>query len=373
VIKTIAVLGAGHGGCAAAADLGKRGLSVRLHARNEERLVSLQRQAGIKVSGIHEGLVPIDHMTTDLAEAIEGADLIMLVVPSVAHGHYARGLARILKPGQPIFLNPGHTGGGLNFAHELREAGCTVPVVETCETVTLTYICRLVGEGHVYLYSYTKNLAFAAFPGNAQERLYRLIKPVFPEIRQASSVLETALTNINAVFHPTGMLMNTGWIEHTQGGFLFYIEGITESVGRVTEAVDRERMAVAHALGVPTISFLDAFHRAGLTTEAARASGSISRACRESEANRAIKAPPSLRHRYIMEDVGYGIVPISELGVLAGVKTPVIDALITIASASIDLDLRATGLSLHRMGLEGLSPTSLERCIQTGHRDGVKA
>src|SRR5262249_9018837 len=196
----------------------------------------------------------------------------------------------------------------------------------------------------------TKNLAFAAFPGDAQARLYTLLKPVFPEIREASSVLETALTNINAVFHPPGMLMNAGWIEHTQGDFLFYREGITDSVGRTTEVVDRERLAVARAFGVPAVSFLDAFHRAGLTTGGARA-------CREGEPNRAIKSPPSLRHRYILEDVGYGVVPISELGALAGVKTPVIDALITIASAAIGEDLRASGLSLERMGLAGLSPT----------------
>jgi len=74
-----------------------------------------------------------------------------------------------------------------------------------------------------------------------------------------------------------------------------------------------------------------------------------------------------------MEDVGYGLVPISELGALAGVKTPVIDALITIASASINVDLRATGLGLERMGLAGLSPSGLKRYIQTGDREGIPA
>ena len=39
--KTVAVLGAGHGGCAAAADLGRRGFSVRLHTRNPQRLAAL--------------------------------------------------------------------------------------------------------------------------------------------------------------------------------------------------------------------------------------------------------------------------------------------------------------------------------------------
>ena len=207
MIKSIAVLGAGHGGCAAAADLGRKGYSVRLHARTEERLAPMRKQGGIRVSGIHEGLVPIDLMTTDVGEAVKSADLIMLVVPSVAHQHYARSLASVLARNQPIFLDPGHTGGGLNFVYELREAGYTDPV-ETCETVTLTYISRLREEGHVHIYRYISNLAFAAFPGRAQKKLFALIKSVFPDIREASSVIETALTNINAVFHPTGMLMN---------------------------------------------------------------------------------------------------------------------------------------------------------------------
>lgn len=367
MIKSIAVLGAGHGGCAAAADLGKRGFSVRLHARNEQRLAPLRRQGGIRVSGVHEGLVPIDLMTTDVSEAVNGADLVMLVVPTVAHRDYALEIAKSLKPGLPIFLDPGHTGGGLNFVYELRQAGYAGPV-ETCETVTLTYICRMIGEGHVALYRHTSNLAFAAFPGVNQQRLFERLKPVFPEIRQASSVLETALTNINAVFHPTGMLMNAGWIEHTGGNFLFYLDGITESVGRVTEAVDGERLAVAAALDIPAVSFLDTFYRAGLTTQAACDSGSISRACRESDANKAVKSPPSLAHRYITEDVGYGIVAFAALGALAGVKTPVIDALITLASAAVGIDFREEGLTLERMGIAGLTPEQLKRYVQTGSR-----
>jgi opine dehydrogenase len=365
MIKNIAVLGAGHGGCAAAADLSLRGFSVRLHARNEERLEPIRRQGGIKITGIHDCLVPIDLITTHLADAVRDASLIMLVVPSVAHEFYARGLAGLLKEDQTVFLNPGHTGGGLNFVYELRHAGCSAQI-KTCETVTLTYICRLVAEGHVHLYRYTTNLAFAAFPGKHQNQLYESVKQIYPEIRQATSVLETALTNINAVFHPTGMLMNAGWIEHTKGNFLFYIDGITESVGLVTEAVDRERLAVAEVLGVPVVSFLEAFFRAGLTTADARSSGSISRACHESEANKAIKSPPSLRHRYVMEDVGFGIVPMAALGELAGVKTPVIDALITLASAAVGVDLRATGLNLERMGLAGLAATDLQKFILTG-------
>lgn len=365
MIKTVAVLGAGHGGCAAAADLTRRGFEVRLHARNPERLAPLRAAGGVEARGVQQGFVPLPLLTTRVEEAVAGADLVMLVVPSVAHEDYARGLAPLLSPELPVYLNPGHTGGGLHFVHELRRAGYARPV-QTCETVSLTYICRMEGPAIVGIYSYTKQLAFAAFPGRNAARLYELMKPVYPEIRLAANVLETALTNLNAVFHPPGMLMNSGWIEHTGGGFLFYREGITEAIGRATAAVDAERTAIARALGVPVRTFLEAFYQAGLTTREAFDSGSIARACRESEPNRTIKSPPTLSHRYVDEDVGFGLAPIAALGRLAGVETPTIDALIQLATVSTGIDFRATGLSLEKMGLAGRSRESLAAFLENG-------
>jgi len=365
VIKTIAILGAGHGGCAAAADLTLRGFAVRLHARSAERLAPLRAAGGIEVQGVHRGFVRLPCMTTRIEEAVEGADLVMLVVPSLAHETYAQSLAPLLSPQTPIHLNPGHTGGGLHFAYELRRAGYAKPV-QTCETVTLTYICRMAGPAAVNIFSYTKRLAFAAFPGKNVQRLYELLKPVYPEITPASSVLETALSNLNAIFHPPGMIMNTGWIEHTGGDFLFYREGITEGIGRVIAAVDAERIAIAQALGIPVQSFLQTFHRAGLTTKAALDSGSIARACRESEPNKAIKSPPSLMHRYVHEDVGFGLVPIAALGALAGTQTPTIDALIQLAGIATAIDFRAAGLTLEKMGLARCPVDRLAKFLHEG-------
>jgi opine dehydrogenase len=364
-VRSIAVLGAGHGGCAAAADLGKRGYAVRLHARNAERLAPLRAQGGIEARGIHQGLVPIDLLTTDVAEAVRGADLIMLVVPSVAHEYYARALAPLLDGNQPIFINPGHTGGGLHFRHELRKAGYRGPL-RSCETVTLTYITRMEGPAVVNIYSYTKRLRFAALPAKEAASLFALVKPLYPEIVPASSVLETALSNMNAIFHPEGMIMNAGWIQHTGGNFLFYREGFTDAVGRVTAAVDKERVAVAKALGVPATPFLDVFYEAGLTTKAARDSGDISRACLESEPNKTIRSPSSLDHRYMHEDVGYGLVPIAALGELAGVKTPTIDALVQLASLAAGIDYARDGLTLERLGVAGKSPAELKIFVEHG-------
>jgi opine dehydrogenase len=364
-VHSVAILGAGHGGCAAAADLGKRGYSVRLHARNPERLAPLRAQGGIAARGIAEGLVAIDLLTGDVGEAVRGADLVMLVVPAVAHSNYARALAPLIDGSQPLFINPGHTGGGLHFLQELRDAGYRGPV-RSCETVTLTYITRMEGPGLVNIYSTTKRLRFAALPGRELADLFALIKPLYPEIQQATSVLETGLSNLNAVFHPPGMIMNAGWIQHTSGNFLFYREGFTDAIGRVTAAVDAERMAVAKALGVPTVPFIDVFYQAGLTTKGARDSGDISRACRESEPNKTISAPSSLAHRYLHEDVGYGLVPIAALGRLVGVTTPTIAALVELAGLAVGVDYMRDGLTLERLGLAGKSPSELLRFVQEG-------
>jgi opine dehydrogenase len=221
------------------------------------------------------------------------------------------------------------------------------------------------GPATVNIYSYTTRLRFAALPGRHADAMFALIKPLYPDIVRATSVLETGLGNINAVFHPPGMIMNAGWIERRGGDFLFYREGITAAVGRVVAAVDAERLAIARALGVPATPFIDLFHQAGLTTDAARDSGSIARACEDSAPNRTIKAPPSLDHRYIHEDVGYGLVPMAELGRLAGVATPTIDALIRLAGLALGIDYRTDGLTLERLGLADKSPAELTRFVET--------
>ncbi|MGB0576893.1 MAG: NAD/NADP octopine/nopaline dehydrogenase family protein [Alphaproteobacteria bacterium] len=364
-VQKVAILGAGHGGCAAAADLTERGFEVRLHARREESLTPLRQQGGIQAAGVQDGLFPINSLTTIIEEAVTGADIIMLVVPSVAHGFYAQALAPLLTPDTPVFVNPGHTGGALHFVSELRRAGYTDPV-KTCETVTLTYICRKTGPASVDIFSYTKKLKFAAFPGKHAQKMFDLFKPLYPEINLVSSVLETALTNINAVFHAPGMLMNAGWIEDTDGDFLFYREGITPAVGRVIAELDAERMAVAEALGVPIASFLENFYQAGLTTKEAMESGDISRACVESEPNWKIKSPPSLNHRYIHEDVGYGLVPFAGFGRLAGVATPTIDGIIHLTSEMMDIPYATDGLTLEAMGLGGLDADGVLKFVEEG-------
>ncbi|HEY4856679.1 MAG TPA: NAD/NADP octopine/nopaline dehydrogenase family protein, partial [Xanthobacteraceae bacterium] len=94
--------------------------------------------------------------------------------------------------------------------------------------------------------------------------------------------------------------------------------------------------------------------------------GDISRACRESEPNKTIKSPSSLDHRYVHEDVGYGLVPIAALGALAGVPTPTIAALVQLAALTLGIDYSREGLTLEKLGLAGKSASELLRLVEEG-------
>jgi opine dehydrogenase len=365
-VKSVAVLGAGNGGCAAAADLASRGYETRLYNRSPARLAPIVERGGLeKVGATGEGFVELSVVTTDLGEAVAGADLVMLAVPISSYPFFAGALAGVLASGQVLFLNPGHMAGGLFMAREIhRLTGRTD--VATCEVSTLTYACRMTGPASVNIISTTTDLPFAAFPGRSQPELYEAVAPLYPAISLAANVLETGFLDINAVEHPAQIVCNAGWLEHTNGDYLFYYEGTTPSVGRVIDSVDAERMAVAAAVGIATKPFADIFCQLGYTTAAAAAAGDAYTAMQASAPNRWIKGPPTLDHRYINEDVAWGLVPWSELGREHGVPTPTIDGLIVLAGALNGRDYRAEGLTLERLGIAGLDAHGLQRLLRDG-------
>ena len=365
-IHKIAVLGAGNGGCAVAADLTLRGYEVRLFSRSESTIAGLAKRGEIELieGGEKKSAAPY-FMSPHLPPVVQGADLIVVAAPAVAHEYLAKSLANYLADGQRILLNPGHTGGSLHFANLLRSLGCKAEV-RLCETVTLTYICRMPEPGRVEVYRRTTNLRCAAFPGKFTSELVVEIQAVFPNVIAAENVLETGFSNINAIMHPAGMLGNAGWIEKTGGDFYYYREGITPTIAAWIEEVDEERLEIVNRLGLKPLRFIDIFYQAGLTSVDARASGSVYRAINESEPNRTIKSPPTLDHRYIKEDVGCGLVPMAEIGKLLSVATPVMDALITLASVVSGIDYRREGLTLEKMGLAGARPERLAKILSEG-------
>jgi opine dehydrogenase len=86
------------------------------------------------------------------------------------------------------------------------------------------------------------------------------------------------------------------------------------------------------------------------TLEAAIASGA---------ANRRLRAPDSLAHRYYREDFGHGVLPFLDLAAIAGVPVPTAAALLTLAEAMLGPDLRTHGRTAATMGIAGVSREAL--------------
>jgi opine dehydrogenase len=210
-------------------------------------------------------------------------------------------------------------------------------------------------------------LVFAAFPAQRSDELAERIRPVYPSIQPGKNLLETVFPYTNAIHHPPAILCNAGRVEAMGGDYYHYHDGISPSVGRLIDALDRERLAVAEALGVHALPFVEQFYRSGYTTGAARDSGLAYEAFHQSEPDRWIKAPASLDHRFLDEDVPYGLVPLAELGRLAGVATPTIDHVVELACIATGKDFRAQGLTLDRLGLGGQDRAGAVTLLDRGY------
>ena len=206
-------------------------------------------------------------------------------------------------------------------------------------------------------------LQIGSLPATRSATVMAKLGPMFPQAVAAPSILTTGLTNMNATLHVVNMVGNVGRLEATGNTYRFYAEGYTPSLITLLEALDAERLAVASAFGakVPGIhawllqtyglggdTLRETFHR--LTYEA-------------TGPYQWTGTPPSLQHKYVIEDVPCGLVAMSSLGRAAGVATPVIDSLVTLTSAMLGRNFRAEGRNLENLGLGGKTVPEIQSLI----------
>lgn len=350
-LRTVAVIGAGNGGKAAAADLALQGLQVRLFewAEYYANVEALLKRPLIEAEGVVQGEAELAAVTTSLAEAVEGAELVLVCLQGLAHARLASELAPLLCEDTTVMLNPGSTGGALELRRIWTECGVGAGVT-LCETGTLFHCARAMGERGVHIGLRVGHIAFAALPGSLTSTLTEALRPLFPGLMPRRDVLEVALCNGNPVIHPAIFLGNLGAIESRGAEHRFYAEGVTPAVARVIEAVDRERLALGKALGYELLAEPQMCMAQGYGY-----SDDYYECYAQSPVFAPLSSPPGVEHRYLHEDVGLGLVTYVGLGEMLGVETPVARGLIAMASAVTGHDyLREGRRSPERLGLAGL-------------------
>ena len=83
-----------------------------------------------------------------------------------------------------------------------------------------------------------------------------------------------------------------------------------------------------------------------------------------------MKAPNSLIHRYLLEDIPMSLVPMSSLGDLLDIPTPTIDALIHIASIVHNTDYKEEGRTVEKLGLSGMTVEKIRSLVLEGRISG---
>lgn len=359
----VAIIGAGNGGCAIGAYMAKCGVDVNLCDLFPSYLQGIIAAGGIDLTlngeTTHEKL---NLVTDNVKEAIKGVKLIMVVTPSFTHKMIADACYDALEDGQVVVLNPGRTGGALEFLNAIRNHGCKADIT-IAETQTLIYSCRRTGDSSVHIYGVKKEVTVGAFPANRTKDVLALLNVCYPQFTAAKNCLETSLSNIGALFHPTPVLLNIGRIESDKNGFKYYWDGISPSVSILVKEIDKERMAVAEAYNTKILS-AEEWLMASYDTYG----DNLFEMLQHNNAYGDIKAPGTIQARYVTEDVPMSLVPISELGRIAGVPTPNIDAVIQLTSAIYQKDFRAEGRSAKNMGIEGMTLTEVSNFFETGKK-----
>lgn len=351
-MAVVCVLGAGNGGLATAAHLSLEGHEVRLFNRTFGKIEPIIQSGGITVKGIlGERIATPRLVTPSIEEAILGAEIILVVVPAIGHAYYSKIIAQHLKDGQLVVLIPGSTGGALHVANNLRANGCKTDLL-IAETNTLTYASRTDNVAEVTIYNIASNIMLGVLPSRHTQKVLERFHQIYPGVVPATNVLESSLTNLNAIIHPPGMILNAGWIERTKGAFYYYYEGTTPAVADLMQRLDDERLEIMAALGFTQVPFIKRFFEAGYTTQQAVSQNSIYKAMQESEPNRWLRSPGTLFHRYLEEDVPFGLVPMTEIAKRLDVKTPTMDTVIAISSILNRRDYREDGLTLRKMGIK---------------------
>lgn len=344
----ITILGSGNGAFATAADWAFHGHEVNLFdfEKYQSTLDFINEQGGICVLGDFQGLAKLSYVGTDIRRAIDGADAIIAVGPAYSSEPFANAVKDCIGPNQIYIICPGSSGGAL-LTKKIFEQCDNAKDVVIAETATLPYAARIVNPGTVNIHlRLIGGLYLSAIPFSRTDEVLGCFRQVYPFAKAGENIFRTILQNANPIIHPAVTIMNAPLIERTKGDFSFYEEGVTPATGRVIEALDLERIEIGRALGLSIIKDPEISVQQGYMDEA-----NYSHGYTKAPGFKGIRAQESLQHRYLDEDVGYGLVFMAELGNSIGVKTPMMDSVIMLASAIGQRDYRGEALrTLERIG-----------------------
>ena len=354
----VAVIGAGKAGHAAAGHIKTKGHSVTLWNRPGEKIDYLKQNPQITLEGIIEDTVTLDNVTDDIGATVRYADIISITTPSNVYDDIANRLAPFLKDDQRIILNCGGIGGSLIFIQAVRNMGYD-PKIIVGETDTCVYGCKVPEIGKSLIKSIKNKMHFTTIPIEAATSFLEAINDIYPQFEHVKDPLATGFWDVTC-FHTAGTVLNEERIRKGED-FNFYIEGITPEIAKYMEEMDKERVTVAKALGLPTESATEWLHSAYSVPLA-----DLYTMLQNNEPYKYnAPAPKGFQHRYLLEEIPTKFVPQMEMAEVLGIPQPLTKEISQKACELTGIDFFSKGRTLKRLGL---TPKDIQNYSQQGIR-----
>jgi opine dehydrogenase len=361
----LTVCGAGGAGLAIAADNALKGIDVTLFELPmlAEKLEGPRARGGVEVTAGSEttagrtGFAPLA-ATSDAAQAVDGADVIMITVPAMYHDAFMDAVAPHLRDGQIVLFNTGYWG---SLRQAVRWAG-RLPDVTLAESNIMPYICQPEGDA-IHIGRFKRHFSVAAFPGERSAAVYDVVHRIYEQYDPAPTVLDTNIAAAgNPPIHVTLTIPIAGLYFDRYMGGKFY-QDTTVPGERLVTAFDAERARLAGHLGSGLFEDQVSFDRRSYLYE-----GEDLVQMLRSSPHADWFATAAYLEQVGSEDIIYAFVPMVRLGEALGVDLPVTRAMVEVMGVMLQRDYWAEGLELSALGLDGLDLEGVRRCVMTGRR-----
>ncbi|MBZ9811625.1 NAD/NADP octopine/nopaline dehydrogenase family protein [Mesorhizobium sp. BR1-1-9] len=353
----VSILGAGAIAYGLAAYLAGSGHSPMLWSPSGQRTKALATGELLKATGDIVATVPV-RIAKDCKDAIANADVVVIALPAYGHRMVMDAAAPHLIDGIPVIISSHCSFGALYLSKRLAERKVSLPIV-LWGTTLLTG--RQLGPTEVHVTTIRQKLDVATLPFKAQDEGYALCTSLFGDrFVKRDGMLAIALSNLNPQNHLGIALLNLTRMEKaeqwSQGG------NVTPAAGRLIEALDAERLAIAAHFGIAVRTVQEHF---SLSFHVPK--GTVSEMNQEMDRQgRGGFGPTTIESRYILEDVPFGLLPTVLLGKITEKPATLHESGVSILSAAYGRDLRGDNDILPALGLEGIAKTDLESLCRMG-------
>jgi opine dehydrogenase len=360
----IAVLGGGAVGKTCAADCKLAGREVRLYSKSARSLAYLDK-TGILLDGIQRNLygfersgrAHLDLYSTDMAEVVKGAKLILLSVPALSHEYYLKTLVPLLEDGMVIHTFTDNYAS-LLLRKYMREMGCDKDVIvggwSSAPYGTRVEKVQGFWTNHVGIKYRAISLRGACLPMSDIDDFMESVKylPCMDSVTygdgpvRGDTMMDIGFSNVNPVIHVPASLLGVSSMENWSlvygnepESYSMYSHGLCPSICRVQYQFYKEECAIADAMGIesPYYSYEMFFSRRSILTQEYMGLDEngkdnvvfpLDKPCDEGNTG-----PNTIDHRYITEDIPVGCKIYHDLGKKFGVPTPIIDSMIVLGGA----------------------------------------